>query len=61
LADITEHFCPESRANDRFTGLEASKPVVPAKAGIQSAQVFKNTISWIPAFAGMTDFLTFRS
>jgi hypothetical protein len=30
--------------------------VVPAQAGTQSAQVFENTMDWIPAFAGMTNF-----
>ena len=30
--------------------------VVPAEAGTQSVQVLENTMDWIPACAGMTNF-----
>jgi hypothetical protein len=33
------------------------KFVIPAKAGAQSVVVFEYTKDWVPAFAGMTNFL----
>ena len=34
----------------------SNNPVVPAQAGTQSVQVLENTMDWIPAYAGMTNF-----
>ena len=34
----------------------SNNPVVPAQAGTQSVQVLENTMDWIPACAGMTNF-----
>ena len=43
--------------NDRFDSMGTSNnPVVPAQAGTQSAQVLENTVDWIPAYAGMTNY-----
>ena len=45
------------RAVAHLLHLGTSKnPVVPAYARTQSFQVLENTMDWIPAYAGMTNF-----
>jgi hypothetical protein len=57
LASRSKHFWLKKLAKWRSEYLGYSKTsVVPAKAGTQSVQVLENTMDWIPAFAGMTNF-----
>ena len=57
LAGSTARKALKHRANaEVYATGTSNNPVVPAQAGTQSFQVLENTMDWIPAYAGMTNF-----